>query len=66
MSAVIDNASFVRIKSYLDHAKKSPKVEVLAGGNCDDSTGYFVEPTIVQVSDPDEKLMKEVNKIVFF
>ncbi|XP_033113584.1 delta-1-pyrroline-5-carboxylate dehydrogenase, mitochondrial-like [Anneissia japonica] len=58
-SAVIDANSFNRIKSYLDHAKKSPSLKVIAGGNCDDSKGYFVEPTILETTDPQERIMQE-------
>ncbi|XP_071945499.1 delta-1-pyrroline-5-carboxylate dehydrogenase, mitochondrial-like [Antedon mediterranea] len=58
-SAVIDANSFNRIKSYLDHAKSSPSLKVIAGGNCDDSKGYFVEPTILESSDPKERIMEE-------
>jgi len=60
-SAVIDKASFDRNKSYLDYANQSAEVEVLAGGNCDDSVGYFVEPTVVQCNNPKDKLMQEVR-----
>nr|CAB3221044.1 delta-1-pyrroline-5-carboxylate dehydrogenase, mitochondrial [Phallusia mammillata] len=59
LSAVIDKASFERNKKYLQHANSSSDVEVLAGGKCDDSVGYFVEPTIVECKQPDDKLMKE-------
>lgn len=59
LSAVIDGASFNRIKGYLDHAKSSPKYKILAGGECDNSKGYFVQPTILQTTDPKEKLMTE-------
>ena len=57
MSAVIDKKSFDRISGYISHAKSSPNTTVLAGGKCDDSEGYFVEPTIVQTSTP-----KDSNK----
>ncbi|MEO8199518.1 MAG: L-glutamate gamma-semialdehyde dehydrogenase [Gemmatimonadota bacterium] len=59
MGAVIDRRAFERIKGYLDDAKKAPGVKVLAGGNCDDSTGYFIEPTLLQVSDPMYRTMCE-------
>ena len=45
MNAVIDRKSFNNIKNYIDNAKKSDGVEVLTGGNCDDTIGYFIEPT---------------------
>nr|XP_002126896.1 delta-1-pyrroline-5-carboxylate dehydrogenase, mitochondrial [Ciona intestinalis] len=59
LSAVIDKPSYERNKTYLDHAKASSNIEVLAGGNCDDSVGYFVQPTIVECKDPKDKMMQE-------
>lgn len=35
-SAVIDDKAFKRIKSYIEHAKSSPNLEVIGGGKCDD------------------------------
>ncbi|CAL8336472.1 unnamed protein product [Lota lota] len=58
-SAVIDEKSFARIKKWLDHARSSPDLTVIAGGNCDDQKGYFVEPTIIQVKDPQHPIMNE-------
>lgn len=58
-SAVIDDKAFERIKSYIDHAKSSNNLELIAGGKCDNSKGYFIEPTIVQTKDPQDKIMKE-------
>jgi 1-pyrroline-5-carboxylate dehydrogenase len=58
-SAVIDERAFKRIKGYIDHAKSSPNLEVIGGGKCDDSTGYFIEPTIVVTKDPLDKIMTE-------
>lgn len=58
-SAVIDDKAFSRIKSYIDHAHSSSNLEVLGGGQYDDSKGYFVQPTIVQSKDPLDKIMTE-------
>ncbi|MBN3310533.1 AL4A1 protein, partial [Amia calva] len=58
-SAVIDDKSFARIKKWLDHAKTSKNLTVLAGGNCDNKQGYFVEPTIIETKDPQDIIMKE-------
>lgn len=52
--------SFGRIRKWLEHARSSPSLTVLAGGKCDDSVGYFVEPCIVESKDPQEPIMKEV------
>ncbi|XP_072521978.1 delta-1-pyrroline-5-carboxylate dehydrogenase, mitochondrial [Salminus brasiliensis] len=58
-SAVIDDKSFSRIKGWLQHAKTSPNLTVIAGGNCDDKKGYYVEPTIIETKDPQDKIMSE-------
>ena len=52
MGAVIDARAFNRLKSVLEMAAQDPKIEVLAGGSCDDSVGYFVRPTLVICTDP--------------
>ncbi|XP_049590300.1 delta-1-pyrroline-5-carboxylate dehydrogenase, mitochondrial [Syngnathus scovelli] len=58
-SAVIDHKAFSRIKKCLDDAKLSPELEVIAGGNCDDSKGYFVEPTIITSKEPQHPIMAQ-------
>lgn len=57
MSAVIDKKAFDRIAGYIGDAKKGAKV--LQGGGCDDSKGYFVEPTLIETADPSYRLMCE-------
>ena len=57
MSAVIDKKAFDKISGYIAEAKKSAKI--LQGGKCDDSKGYFIEPTLVQTTKPDYKLLCE-------
>jgi 1-pyrroline-5-carboxylate dehydrogenase len=59
MGAVIDRGAFDGIKGYVDFAKSSPEAKVVAGGGCDPSTGWFVEPTVVETSNPRLKLMQE-------
>jgi 1-pyrroline-5-carboxylate dehydrogenase len=59
MGAVIDQKAFDRIKGYLDRAKQEPGVKILAGGGTDDSVGWFVEPTLLQVEDPSYRTMCE-------
>src|ERR1051325_9684630 len=46
INAVIDEKSFDKIKSYIDHAKKDKKAEIWVGGKCDKREGYFIQPTI--------------------
>ncbi len=52
VNAVIDEKAFDRIVNYIENAKKSDKITVIAGGNADKSIGYFVEPTVLLSSDP--------------
>lgn len=59
MGAVIDEKSFNTIKKYIDFAKNSKDAEVIFGGECDDSIGYFVQPTIIVTADPHFKTMEE-------
>jgi len=57
MGAVIDARAFARIKGYIEGARKTDTI--VAGGNVDDRTGWFVEPTLVQTEDPSNRLLCE-------
>jgi len=57
--AVIDKAAFDSISGYLKYAREIKGGEIIIGGNCDDSVGYFIEPTVILASDPDFKTMVE-------
>ncbi len=59
INAVIDEASFDNIKSYIDHAKKANDAKVIIGGKCDKSKGYFVQPTVIETTNPTYKSMVE-------
>jgi len=59
INAVIDEKSFDNIKGYIDRANGSDKAEVIMGGNCDKSEGYFVTPTVIQAKDPYYESMVE-------
>ncbi|WP_162340902.1 L-glutamate gamma-semialdehyde dehydrogenase [Cyclobacterium salsum] len=59
INAVIDEKAFDKISGYIEEAKKSPHVELIAGGNHDKSKGYFIEPTVLLVQDPLYKTMVE-------
>ncbi|HEU0299699.1 MAG TPA: L-glutamate gamma-semialdehyde dehydrogenase [Longimicrobium sp.] len=59
MGAVIDRKAFDKITGYIKHAQQAEGVEILAGGTWDDSVGYFIQPTLVQVQDPSYQLMCE-------
>ncbi len=57
--AVIDQSAFNSISAYIDFAKENGGGEVIIGGGCDDSKGYFIEPTVILASDPQFKTMVE-------
>jgi 1-pyrroline-5-carboxylate dehydrogenase len=52
MGAVIDGRAFARHREVLDAAHTDPGVRVIAGGAYDDSRGWFVRPTILEIEDP--------------
>ena len=58
-NAVIDEVSFDKLKMYIDNAKKDDDAEVIIGGNCDKSKGYFIEPTVILAKKPDYITMQE-------
>ncbi len=59
ISAVIDERSFDKIKSYIDNAKKDANASVWVGGECDKSKGYFIQPTIIEAKKADYVTMCE-------
>ena len=59
INAVIDETSFDNIAANIAYAKKSRKAKVVIGGKCDKSKGYFVEPTVIETTDPHFKTMEE-------
>jgi 1-pyrroline-5-carboxylate dehydrogenase len=54
MGAVIDKRAFAKHKAALDRARAVDTVAVLAGGTYDDSEGYFVRPTVLESTDPED------------
>lgn len=59
VNAVIDEASFDNCKGYIDRAKASADAEIVFGGNCDKSVGYFVEPTVILAKTPKYESMAQ-------
>ncbi len=59
INAVIDEKAFDKITSYITSAKSDSSCEIIAGGNFDKSEGYFIEPTIIAVKDPNYVTMCE-------
>lgn len=59
VNAVIDEKSFDSLKGYLDRAKNDPTATILVGGDGDKSEGYFIQPTVIETSDPKSVTMCE-------
>jgi len=59
MGAVIDAPSFRLQQGAIEEARLSNDAEILAGGRCDDSTGYFVRPTVILAKDPGYRTLRE-------
>jgi 1-pyrroline-5-carboxylate dehydrogenase len=56
MGAVIDDRAFAKHKGALERAKGDDTVTVVAGGSCDDSEGWFVRPTVLESTDPENEI----------
>lgn len=52
INAVIDEKSFDKLESYIKAARKDKTARIIAGGKCDKSKGYFIEPTVIETTDP--------------
>tara|TARA_B100000683_G_C12462214_1_gene544564 strand:- start:87 stop:1709 length:1623 start_codon:yes stop_codon:yes gene_type:complete len=61
VNAVIDERSYDKIKGFIDRAQESSQADVIFGGKCDKSQGYFVDPTIILAKDSNyETMVKEI------
>jgi 1-pyrroline-5-carboxylate dehydrogenase len=56
MGAVIDARAFGKHRAALERARRTPSVEILAGGQADDSDGFFVRPTVLAGADPADEI----------
>ena len=56
MGAVIDDRAFAKHKKAIARAKRSRTLDVVAGGQTDDSVGYFVRPTVIEGGDPTDQM----------
>jgi 1-pyrroline-5-carboxylate dehydrogenase len=59
VGAVIDEGAFDIIAGYISYARENTGGEILIGGKCDKSVGYFIEPTVILATDPHFKTMVE-------
>ena len=58
MGAVIDAKAFAQHREAIEEAKAAGRT-IVAGGTTDDSEGFFVEPTVIETSDPDDRLLRD-------
>lgn len=60
VNAVIDEKSFDKLETYIKNArKKDSGTQIWVGGKCDKTKGYFIEPTIIEATDPQYVTMCE-------
>ncbi len=59
MCAVIDEPSFDKLEDFINRAREDKEAEVILGGKCDKTEGYYIEPTIILASDPRYITMEE-------
>ncbi|HLO90447.1 MAG TPA: L-glutamate gamma-semialdehyde dehydrogenase [Lentimicrobium sp.] len=59
MNAVIEESAFDRIMGYIEGARNSTEAEIIFGGKGDKTKGYFIEPTIIQTTNPHYISMEE-------
>lgn len=58
-NAVIDEATFDKLAGFIDRAREDKDAGVIIGGGYDKSEGFFIEPTVIQVTDPGYVTMRE-------
>lgn len=59
INAVIDEKSFDKIAAYIDYINAASDAQIISGGKYDKSCGYFIEPTLVETSNPMFRTMCE-------
>ena len=59
VNAVIDERAFTKISGFIQQAQESPDAEVILGGECDRSVGWFIQPTVIQAKTPDFVTLRE-------
>lgn len=59
INAVIDESSFDKLAGFIEQARKDEDAEVLFGGHCDKTVGYFIQPTVILAKKPDYITMVE-------
>jgi 1-pyrroline-5-carboxylate dehydrogenase len=52
VTAVIHRGAFDQLAATIEQVHKDSDAEIIAGGNYDDSVGYFIQPTVVRTTNP--------------
>ncbi|KAK6075108.1 delta-1-pyrroline-5-carboxylate dehydrogenase [Seiridium cupressi] len=59
VNPVIHEQSFNKLAGVIERAKTDPKLSLLSGGEVSKETGYFVQPTFYQTTDPAHEIMQK-------
>lgn len=59
LGAVIDAKAFAKHRDAIDNAREASDATVVIGGETDDSKGYFVQPTVIETTNPNYQTMTE-------
>jgi 1-pyrroline-5-carboxylate dehydrogenase len=59
MGAVIDDRAYARLSGAVERAKKDASCSIVAGGTHSDERGWFIDPTLIETTDPRHDLMRE-------
>lgn len=57
MGAVIHEGAYKRISGAIERAKADSGTRVVAGGGCFQQQGWFIEPTLLECTDPKQETM---------
>ena len=59
MGAVIDERAFAKHRAAIERARQRSGLDILVGGEVDDSVGYFVRPTVIEGGDPTDEMFAD-------
>ncbi len=59
MGAVIDGASHERLSGRIQQCKDDSNAQIVYGGKTWTEPGWFIEPTVIEVSDPHHALLRD-------
>ncbi len=58
MGAVIDKSSFQKLSGVIERTNKDRAAKIVLGGECDDTQGWFIQPTVIEVAEPKHDCMR--------